>query len=734
MSLSNANVGEPSRVDDRAAPRTSSAESANLDLLRSAAVSFVVLFHLVLFFGARRPWLYAEGGFVSSLGHWGVLMFFVHTCLVLMRSLERMDRHGARAGLFLEFMVRRCFRLLPLSVLTVLVVVAFRLPVGHLVDGQFLAVRTRAVDVIANLLLVQNLTGSDSLEAPLWSLPFEMQMYLVLPAIFLFVRRRRAAAALGLWAAAFAFGLVWERHQVLQMPAYVPCFLSGVVAFKLAPSSKQWPSWLWPVVLAAVSCAYLQNPSFSRGWLCCLALGMGVSQFADIPRGALQRVCQYIARYSYGVYLWHFISIWFAFVVVGGTSIVLSIALFAVLLFAIPVALYHFVEAPMIRVGARVAERWKLAARPVRLPSLSLAGAAGMAVVAFLRVATGKPPSPSLGATIRGPVTVRLIGRFDARDPAGPRLAWPGSAIAARFTGTGIDVKLRDDGTSFFTVVVDRGGPTKLATIRGAHDYTIASNLPPGAHDVVVTKRTESFVGTVQYLGLKPHDGSLLEPGAPPGRRIEFVGDSITCGYGNLGASTQCSFTADTEDATSGYAALAAGDLDADATLVAYSGKGMYRDFRGSTKEQMPVLYRRSLPDAPSSEWSFDSAAPDVVVVHLGTNDFYTGDPGPAFTDAYVGFLGDLRQRYPAALFVCAVSPMLSDSHPPRVRRRTAAATAIRTAVERRSGAGDARVKFLEFDEQDPKDGYGCEDHPSLRTHRNMANKLVASLREWMRW
>jgi lysophospholipase L1-like esterase len=148
----------------------------------------------------------------------------------------------------------------------------------------------------------------------------------------------------------------------------------------------------------------------------------------------------------------------------------------------------------------------------------------------------------------------------------------------------------------------------------------------------------------------------------------------------------------------------------------------------------MPALFRRALPDDPSSAWGFGDAQPDAVVIHLGTNDFDPGDPGPAFGRAYVTFLEEVRGRYPLAYLVCALSPMLSDSDPPGAMRRTAAAAAIRSAVHARTAAGDARVAFLAFDEQSPGDGFGCESHPSVKTHRVMANKLSAALRELLRW
>src|SRR5436305_2416144 len=154
------------------------ADSGNLDLLRSFAVLCVLVFHLLLFFGRGRV---PRG--LGNLGHWGVLVFFVHTSIVLMASLDRQQRRAGTGPLFGEFIIRRAFRLLPLAWLTIAIIVALRLPVGHLQGGEFVAVSFAPGAVGQNLLLVQNLGGAESLEAPLWGLPYEMQVYLLLPVL-----------------------------------------------------------------------------------------------------------------------------------------------------------------------------------------------------------------------------------------------------------------------------------------------------------------------------------------------------------------------------------------------------------------------------------------------------------------------------------------------------------------------------------------------------------------------
>ena len=110
-------------------------DSANLDFLRAAAVLFVVTFHLMLFFQSDHV-----GRLNFPIGHWGVLIFFVHTSLVLMYSLERQEGSERGAPIYWSFLLRRCFRIYPLSCFVVLLIYLLRLPVGHLQDGWFSAI------------------------------------------------------------------------------------------------------------------------------------------------------------------------------------------------------------------------------------------------------------------------------------------------------------------------------------------------------------------------------------------------------------------------------------------------------------------------------------------------------------------------------------------------------------------------------------------------------------------
>jgi peptidoglycan/LPS O-acetylase OafA/YrhL len=337
----------------------SDGESPNLDFLRALAVLFVLIFHVLLFF--QKTVIGPVN--LHSIGQWGVLLFFVHTSLVLMFSLARQQNRSLdNKWLFSAFYIRRCFRIFPLSVAVVLATFFFHWPVGILHNGQFQAAPLGRFGLASNLLLTQNLTRSESIVAPLWSLPYEMQMYLVLPVVFLFAQwSRTLRPLLVLWvlSALTAVAALHIHYSTPDLLNYVPCFLSGVVAYKISQLYQpRLPFACWPLLLAIVTFLFLRTPRMDFAWVCCFAVGLAIPHFREMPTGRFRKACAVIARYSYGIYLTHFISIWAAFVALRSLPLVVRWLVFVAMVVFVPVALYHALEEPLISAGRRFIDRY----------------------------------------------------------------------------------------------------------------------------------------------------------------------------------------------------------------------------------------------------------------------------------------------------------------------------------------------------------------------------------------
>jgi peptidoglycan/LPS O-acetylase OafA/YrhL len=340
---------------------------SNLDLLRACAVLFVLFGHLTHFHGVDSLGPLSLVG----LGLWGVLIFFVHTCFVLMLSLERQWRDRGAAKLFSNFMIRRAFRILPLSMLVVALVAIFRLPLMDVGSHHFYGATLSLPVVLSNLLLIQNLTKNVSILGPLWSLPLEMQMYLFLPLLFLFVRPARSVWRLViLWALSLGFAAVAMRYQgIPSVFTSVPFFLPGIMAYQIQRKKiSQLPAFLWPVFVAALTVLFLVGDrlghvgGLARDFAACLTLGLLTPRFAQISTRWLVRTSQTVAKYSYGIYLTHFFAIWLAMQEMSHLPKIYRFSVLLVLSAGLPVIFYHGIEEPMIRLGKKVADRYATSA------------------------------------------------------------------------------------------------------------------------------------------------------------------------------------------------------------------------------------------------------------------------------------------------------------------------------------------------------------------------------------
>jgi peptidoglycan/LPS O-acetylase OafA/YrhL len=241
--------------------------------------------------------------------------------------------------------------------------------VPSVLEGTFQPIGSGAL--FSNLALVQNITNSPSIVAPLWSLPWEVQMYVALPFLYLgLLKSRPASLIIGLWAvsivlrsAAIALSLSGVAYYV----EFVPCFLAGAIAFQLGKRpSARFRSALWPMLiissLVAFAGLWTWNPIlYGRpikallSYALCAVLGFSLHRFRELPKTYFTHGCSVVAKYSYGIYLFHSFAVYLAFYKVASPP--LQWLTLITLMIVLPWIAYQVVEAPTIRLGRFLAAR-----------------------------------------------------------------------------------------------------------------------------------------------------------------------------------------------------------------------------------------------------------------------------------------------------------------------------------------------------------------------------------------
>ena len=246
--------------------------------------------------------------------------------------------------------------------------------------------------------------------------------------------------------------------------------------------------------------------------------------------------------------------------------------------------------------------------------------------------------------------------------------------INAAFEGTSAKLVCKP-GSGYFVAQIDEAEPFKVA-FRGQRDsvVTLCTALPRAQHTVRLMYIIEGYEMRPEFWGFV-FDGTICDAPALPSRNIEFIGNSITCAYGNEAIGPQNHFSYETENHYNSYAQITARTLNAQAYIVARSGIGVYRHYNGpktgtpSTSMATQYPYTIYATDASlrepgtleAEQWDFNRFQPDVICINLGTNDLSTHnyDAG-RLKKAYIELLSQIRGYNKDAKIVLLSGSMLN--------------------------------------------------------------------------
>ncbi|KAF9736102.1 gdsl-like lipase acylhydrolase domain protein [Paraphaeosphaeria minitans] len=334
-------------------------------------------------------------------------------------------------------------------------------------------------------------------------------------------------------------------------------------------------------------------------------------------------------------------------------------------------------------------------------------------------------------ALLEAAQAVRFLGRVN---PATRELTWAGTGVAFSFSGSSATIDFESvTGTNSVLLTVD-GKSTGILNVNTSSISTPAG-LANGDHTVFLRKRSEALFGSI-FVGNVTTDGTF---GIDPryNRKIEFIGDSITVGYGMDGVFP-CTNTAEVENNPNTYAVLAANSLKADYDIVAWSGIGLVRNTAYGSPGGPTMVSRWTKYGAQDADNSYtfpSSETPDAVVIALGTNDFSVDNNNRPvldvgnFTSATVSFIRTVQTHYPKAQFFLVTSPMLGDGYPAGEAQHTAQTKAFTDAAAQLNGT---KVHVVDWPSQGSD--VGCDYHPNIATNAAEAPILASAIAEALGW
>ena len=345
--------------------------------------------------------------------------------------------------------------------------------------------------------------------------------------------------------------------------------------------------------------------------------------------------------------------------------------------------------------------------------------------------------------SVKDKFNVKLLGRTYYSDGT-LWLGLSGTGMDFDFTGDKLTINMvgnpaGEDSQPRCALYVDgeRVDDQMIQTEGSRFEVTGKGSEPVNVKVIKLSECAQSCMGIVSMDA----GGGTITPAADKKHRIEIIGDSITCGYGVDDEVKEHHFATGTEDCTKSYSYKTAQLLDADYSLVSFSGYGIISGYTNNGKkvenQLVPTYYEKlgytfnmgfGTEKPENLDWDFSKFTPEAIVINLGTNDASyakTKAKKQEYHDGYVAFLKQIRAKNPDAKIYCTLGIM----------DRNLNKTMISAAEDYSKETGDTNIATFEFPMQNmAEDGIAADWHPSDATHTKEAALLADFIKQDMGW
>ena len=334
-----------------------------------------------------------------------------------------------------------------------------------------------------------------------------------------------------------------------------------------------------------------------------------------------------------------------------------------------------------------------------------------------------------------------LGGRYD-KTADGFTMDWPGSYARLLSSGSRLDVEIEavyGERRDYLSFEVDGLRAQTFSPLEGRHWYTVYLGMEPKRdHNVRVIKETMAFPDRCSVRLTRVRTDGEFKQAPVYKKRIEFIGDSITCGEGCRGPEQFDEWLPMMFGASDAFPRMTADAAKAEYNCVSISGWGVLNGWDNNPDSRIPAIYDKLCGQKSDLEYAFDFD-PHHVVVALGTNDNnaltqppytdpesgrtnkFTDSPDDLerLTEAAEDFLRHLHEKNPHASLLWISFYKSGVIH-----------DALQKAVEAAAVKGiDARFAVPADLYALPRGGMGSRYHPGPVTHRMIAKELKKLLK-----